>query len=227
MNQKVLIAILIIILLAVGAVYYILSQKSKPFEPINESSMDSGDSIIPDLKEVETVTKTQISGWKTYHNEEFRFEFQYPAELKDAPLEGGERKDQSKAWTIKDEYNNDRFNLVLYDHNLSSFEYTDHTSGGKYVFDSEKNVWRLSSDVTPTNILRNLMPVRLELPIEAYKYHGGSGFCVWDSYLIPLHNRKKLIELQYNVCGSPPPDEDIAKHKAVSSEIISSFKFLE
>src|SRR3989338_6784291 len=184
MNQKLTLTILVVVLLAAGGMAYyatILKDRGIP-----ESTLDGENSMIPPLESAESG-KAGVADWKTYQNEEYRFKFQYPPELDSLPLKGGARENQIEAWTIKDEYNNDQFYLVLSANNLSSFKYVDYTSGGKYIFDPNKKTWSLSlgvnsadSDQEYVKILRNLTPNFLNLRIEAYKDRGGSGYCVWD-----------------------------------------------
>jgi len=79
MNQKIILTILVLVLLAVGgAVYYTSMQKEQVVqESIKETSADNGDSTIQLLDSTE-LSKSCITDWKTYRNEKFGYEICFP-----------------------------------------------------------------------------------------------------------------------------------------------------
>jgi len=86
MNSKIILIVVVMLLATGGVVYYVTLQEDKsPQESIKETSVDDGDSVIPDIDGARTEPDAEDKpeevaggGWQTYKNEEFNLEFEYP-----------------------------------------------------------------------------------------------------------------------------------------------------
>jgi hypothetical protein len=115
MNQKVILTIVIIILLATGGVMYFATTQKEQIsqESIKEPSISSEDSeimlvdetriddIISDVEDMD-AKETNFTDWKTYRNEEYGFEFQHPSkwQFKTLILPDGE---ETEFWIVLNE----------------------------------------------------------------------------------------------------------------------------
>ncbi|MGB3922098.1 MAG: hypothetical protein WBL19_02365 [Minisyncoccia bacterium] len=213
---KIILALVLIITIGVGGYFFFTK---KPDEARQQTST------------VATSTN-ETSEWSVYRNEEYGIEFKYPLEYQDASKEKLLGWPEVARLVVKDELGNNRSFILLEVYvNLPSFEFVDVTTQGKYLLDLNKKnwIWMANERTEPWDeeyfqILRNLAPTLLSLPFEVYKYDGGSGFCAWDSYLIPLRNSNLMVKLEHQTCGDPPTNDQIKAHEYISPLIISTFK---
>ena len=156
------------------------------------------------------------SGWKTYRNDEYGFEFRYPNDI---------------VINAKTNWSEEEFALTVSENTLEGFKYEDATAGVRYIYDTKQSKWIYTPQEDYYNndkeLLQRLFPQDLDLGFEAYKYGGGNGFCGWDSYLIPISWDNKMIEIAYSICGDPPSDKNSKLFDLISPKILSTFKFIE
>ena len=162
----------------------------------------------------------ETAGWKTYRNEEYRFEFKYPGFFGDIPnnISGAEVKSQRT----------DYFLLKIHRGPLDGFKYLDQPGGFSFTYNGRVDKWIADQDVEEI-----FAPVFYKIgdDLSAYLVKRGDGGSAYEIGYIQSPDKKFVVEINIsrNVswvdCVSPcPEDEPFSDNKTIES-VLDSVEF--
>ena len=157
------------------------------------------------LRPVSTISPTSVQNqvpdgtWKTYRNEEYGFEFEYPPEYREISKENLTETAQLAYFKAED---NSEFSVLL-DDGAFSLEYLR-----KYA---------------PTGA-EGFNPEKITIADKTFYYYGpgGGGVCYPDQYFINVNNKVLLFKF-FALCENDKTPPEYIKN--VASHILSTFRF--
>lgn len=236
-NQRGSIAtiLVVIILLAVSVFgFYYLNKKSQPQE--SDTQMRELPSPLTNQKVASSSeSMNNTVDWKTYQNQEYDFEFKYPAHYEEVEMVEKDAnlfpyKTLVVEFVSKKEANTmaPESIYIYVTKPLKEYSYSNNSAGIAYKFDVAAKIWKGHDEGVPdpTGEIQKLMPKQLnpENTIYAINYPCGGG----KGIAIP-QSSDFVLELSVECMSSYPDSEEEQKNAAVIREIfgsvMSSFKF--
>lgn len=139
--------------------------------------------------------QVDTSDWKTYRNEKYGFEFKYPSFLKQAENKGNNNEEAGALINLdgKDD-NGSSIRVYLFD-DIEKYRLRDVPGGDTFYFDNNTNNWYYLIDGGKKIVSeKDYGPKKLNFSQEAYKYSSGDAGWSTNTIILPILNRKKVLE---------------------------------
>lgn len=228
MPKKTLLIVLLILILTGGIATTSLYIGKKLAQPQEESFTPP--SIEPEEITLE-ITPTEPSGidisdWKTYRNDKYRFEMKYPSHLQNQKTLLNQPFNPGLEGSIIAFFSDGRTDeLVLAVSNSSLHRYVvrDNPGGVSYYFDQGENLWISSvrGEITGNE------PKLMDVPIIAYDYRSGDGICLWHGAVVPHPKEETVFDIVYVSCVDEGQQPGPLGRVPDLTRIFSTFRFTE